>query len=42
LNYQGVLVVMEMHGIKQKHRTDYFLKLQAMEIACLNEWAQNR
>jgi len=42
LNYPAVQVVMEMRGIPRKQRPLFFSNIQAMEAACLQEWARKR
>jgi hypothetical protein len=42
LNYPAVQVAMEMRGVRKRDRAEMFLNVQAMEGACLSEWAKQR
>ncbi len=42
LNYHGVQIVLSMYGVSRADRPRYFGLLQAMEIECLNTWANQK
>jgi hypothetical protein len=42
LSYQGVEIVLRVHGIKPKRQRDVFSKIQVMERAMLSAWSEKK